>query len=213
MALHPIQKVITVDPTHETSNPRDASYHVTTLLTLRAAVRAIPAIRHALDGASSDLLRTIASLLNDRRLEIIEGLLAESLNDDVGVGKVCTTFIPYHPLSDLMRTCTTPQKRSGLAAINNKVYAVKANYNRMLDVARETYKENVSDIHELAQTLSSEHDLPLSITYVERGGGFWFNVPKNEVGGEGGGGELPRGFLNVSSKGAKFVFTSLELVR
>lgn len=92
-------------------------------------------------------------------------------------------------------------------AVNNKVFAVKANYNRMLDVARETYKENVSDIHELCNSLGSEHNLPFSLTYVERGGGFWLTVPKDDVEDD-----LPRGFLNVSSKGAKYMFTSLELV-
>lgn len=93
-------------------------------------------------------------------------------------------------------------------AVNNKVYAVKANYDRMLDVARETYKENVSDIHELCQSLSNEHNLPFSLVYVERGGGFWLTVPKDDVEGD-----LPRGFLNVSTKGAKYMFTSLDLVR
>lgn len=105
LAFSSSTKVITVDPVHETSNPRDASHHVTTLLTLRAAVRAIPAIRHALDGAGSDLLQTIGSLLNDERLDLIEGLLAKSLNDDAGIGKVCTPLLTLHSVA---RSYTIP---------------------------------------------------------------------------------------------------------
>lgn len=87
------------------------------------------------------------------------------------------------------------------------MYAVKANFNRMLDVARETFKENVGDIQDLCASLSAEYSLPLSLSYNERGGGFWLMLNKDELEEE-----LPRGFLNVTTRGAKFVFTTLELV-
>lgn len=99
-------------------------------------------------------------------------------------------------------------KRSGIVAVNNKVYAVRANFNRMLDVARETYKENIGDIHDLCTSLSTEHGLPLSLTYIEKGGGFWLTIAKDDLEEQ-----LPRGFLNVTTKGAKYIFTTLELVR
>lgn len=41
------------------------------------------------------------------------------------------------------------RKRTGLAQRNAKIYAVKASQSRLLDVARETFKENVNDIVEL----------------------------------------------------------------
>lgn len=93
-------------------------------------------------------------------------------------------------------------------AINNRVYAVRANFNRMLDVARETYKENVGDIHDLCSSLSTEHSLALSLSYIEKGGGFWLTLAKDDLEGQ-----LPRGFLNVTTKGVKYIFTTLELVR
>lgn len=77
----------------------------------------------------------------------------------------------------------------------------------MLDVARETYKENVSDIQEICSSLGAEHGLPLALTYIERGGGFWLTLDKADLEEE-----LPRGFLNVTSRGAKYTFTNLELV-
>ncbi|KAH6917711.1 DNA mismatch repair protein MutS [Coprinopsis sp. MPI-PUGE-AT-0042] len=48
----------------------------------------------------------------------------------------------------------TGLSKGGIGAINSRVYA-------LLDVARETYKENVGDIYELNHSLSEQHDLPL----------------------------------------------------
>ena len=80
----------------------------------------------------------------------------------------------------------------------------KANHNRLLDVARETYKENVGDIYTLNRTLSETHDLPLVLVYQESGG-FVFAMKKLELEEEAGG-ELPRGFVNVTMQKRKMAF-------
>ncbi|KAJ7791566.1 hypothetical protein B0H14DRAFT_3500262 [Mycena olivaceomarginata] len=85
-------------------------------------------------------------MLSDERLAKIGSLVFTNLNEDE----------------------EAPAK-GGIAAVNARVYAVKANYNRLLDVARETYKENVSDIFALNRTLSDMHGLPLSLLYQEMG--------------------------------------------
>ena len=113
--------------------------------------------------------------------------------------------------------------QGGIGAVNARVYAVKvrrlchpdkgskflmlckANCNRLLDVARETYKENVADILQLARTLSETHELPLVALYQDSG--FVFTLKKNDLDGE-----LPSGFINVSMKKGKWVFSSMELV-
>jgi len=81
----------------------------------------------------------------------------------------------------------------------------QANCNRLLNVARETYKENVGDIMQLTDTLRAEHDIPVQSIYQDSG--FVFCVKKADL--EGG---LPPGFINVLSKGAKYYFSSVELV-
>ncbi|KAG9223529.1 hypothetical protein CCMSSC00406_0007021 [Pleurotus cornucopiae] len=58
---------------------------------------------------------------------------------------------------------------TGIAAVNARVYALKANKNHLLDVARETYKENVGDIYQLNRSLSEVHSLSLSLVYQETG--------------------------------------------
>jgi DNA mismatch repair protein MSH4 len=82
---------------------------------------------------------------------------------------------------------------------------MQANCNRLLDVARETYKENVGDIYQLNNNLSEQHNLPLTLVYQDSG--FVFTLKKDELEGE-----LPRGFINVSMQKGKWLFSSLELV-
>lgn len=82
---------------------------------------------------------------------------------------------------------------------------VQANRNRLLDVARETFKENVGDIIQLTEALKLEHSIPLQSIYQDSG--FVFCIKKSDLEGD-----LPPGFINVVSKGAKYHFSSVELV-
>ncbi|KAJ7456917.1 muts domain V-domain-containing protein [Mycena latifolia] len=166
--------------TKESSTAKPAAARVSQMLEVRNLVRNLPALQKALEGSQSQLLKIIYEMLSDERLAKIERLVCENLNEDGAPAK------------------------GGIAAVNARVYAVKANCNRLLDVARETYKENVGDIFALNRTLSEAHGLPLSLTYHETG--FVFTLRKNELEGE-----LPRGFINASLKKGKWAFSSMDL--
>ncbi|KAJ7452111.1 DNA mismatch repair protein MutS [Mycena galericulata] len=166
--------------TKPTITAKPASARVSQMLELRNVVRNLPALQKALQGSQSQLLQIIYEMLSDERLAKIERLVAGSLNEDGAPAK------------------------GGIAAVNARVYAVKANCNRLLDVARETYKENVGDIFALNRTLTDTHGLPLSLVYQETG--FVFTLRKNELEGE-----LPRGFINPSLKKGKWTFSSMDL--
>ncbi|KAF9482407.1 hypothetical protein BDN70DRAFT_853443 [Pholiota conissans] len=157
-----------------------ASYRILQILNLRNVVKNLPLLRQALHGCRSQLLRIVCDMLSDERIEKIEKLVSAHLNEEGAITK------------------------GGLAAVNARVYAVKANCNRLLDVARETYKENVGDIYQLNRTLSEEHGLPLTLVYQETG--FVFALKKSSLEGE-----LPRGFVNVTMKKGRWVFSSMEL--
>ncbi|KAF8192659.1 muts domain V-domain-containing protein [Mycena galopus ATCC 62051] len=165
-------------PTSNAAKP--AAARVSQMLDLRNVVRNLPALQKALKGSQSQLLKIIYEMLSDQRLAKIERLVCANLNEDGAPAK------------------------GGIAAVNARVYAVKANCNRLLDVARETYKENVGDIFTLNRTLSDTHDLPLSLLYQETG--FVFTLRKTELEGE-----LPRGFINATLKKGKWTFTSMDL--
>ena len=111
--------------------------------------------------------------------------------------------------------------QTGISAINARVYAVKviisfferiqsqafqANCNPLLDVARETYKENVGDIHALHSGLTEKHNLPIQLVYQESG--FLFSIRKGDLIE----GKLPWGFTNLSMRRGRWMFTSMELV-
>ncbi|KAI0089898.1 muts domain V-domain-containing protein [Irpex rosettiformis] len=168
----------------ETSSAKTASSRVSQMLNLRDVVKNIPMLAKALQGSRSQLLQVIREMIMDERLERIEQLVGESLNDNAMAQK------------------------GGLGAVNARVYAVKANYNRLLDVARETYKENVGDIFALSNALSQEHDLRLMLVWQDNG--FVFTLKKNDL-EESGMKELPKGFVNVVGKKGKWVFSSVEL--
>lgn len=85
-------------------------------------------------------------------------------------------------------------------------YHTQANCNRLLDVARETYKENIGDIYHLSRELSETHDLPLTLLYQDTG--FVFSLKKKDLYGR----ELPPGFVNVVMRKGKWVFSSMMLV-
>ena len=82
----------------------------------------------------------------------------------------------------------------------------QAHRNRLLDVARETYKENIGDIYQLCASLSEQHNLPLALVYQETG--FVFALKKNDLERD-----LPKSFINVSMQKGRWLFSSLELVR
>ncbi|KAI0717509.1 muts domain V-domain-containing protein [Cerioporus squamosus] len=169
----------------EVSSAKLASARVAQILNLRNIVQTLPRLVRALEGSRSQLLQIIAQMISDDRLEKIEKLVCESLNEEA-----------------------TPAK-GGLNAVNARVYAVKANFNRLLDVARETYKENVGDIYALRNRLSEEHNLPFTLVYRDSDAGFVFALKKSDL--EDAGGELPRGFVDVTAQKGRWVFSSVEL--
>ncbi|GAB1520356.1 MutS protein msh4 [Rhizoctonia solani] len=126
-------------------NARGASVRVEQIMTLRSVVPGLPEVVRALNGCDSYLLRMIGDMLNDERVKSTNDMVSQGLNDDAlsagGGGSFGTAF----------------------GSVTKKVYAVRANYNRLLDVARETYGENVTDIIEFQGELSKEHDLPISM--------------------------------------------------
>ncbi|KIM51244.1 hypothetical protein SCLCIDRAFT_143691 [Scleroderma citrinum Foug A] len=163
------------------SNVAKSAYsRVSQMLGLQSIVRNLPFLQKALAGTRSQLLQIVYEMLSDKRLALIGDLIADNLNEEAGPVK------------------------GGLAAVNARVYAVKANRHRLLDVARETFKENVGDIMQLSTTLSEKHGLPLSLLYQESG--FVFVLKKTEWVGE-----LPKGFLHVSSQKGRWLFSSMEL--
>ncbi|KAH9939032.1 muts domain V-domain-containing protein [Epithele typhae] len=169
----------------DTSTAKTASSRVAQMLVLRNVVQTMPKLAAALEGSRSQLLQIIAAMISDRRLANIDALICRSLNEEA-----------------------TPAK-GGLNAVNSRVYAVRANFNRLLDVARETYKENVGDIYALRNRLVDEHGLPITLVYRDGDGGFVLALKKSDL--ENDGGQMPTGFVDMTAQKGRWVFSSIEL--
>ena len=87
---------------------------------------------------------------------------------------------------------------------------LQVNYNCLLDVARETYKENVADIFQRLRSLRETHGLPLQLVHQEQGCVLTLRKMDLE---EAGMTELPKGFVNVTERKGKWFFESIDLVR
>ncbi|KAH7103198.1 muts domain V-domain-containing protein [Auriculariales sp. MPI-PUGE-AT-0066] len=183
---HDLDKLISslaASEVRETANVKFASLRISQMLVLRTIVRSLPSIHNALSLCRSRLLTILTQMISDPRFERIDELISGHLNDDA-----------------------VPQKSGGILALNMRVYAVKANCNTLLDVARETFKENVADIFALSRSVSDDHNMPVNAVYHDNGG-FWFSVKKRDLDD----GELPRGLIHASSRGQNILFSSLEL--
>jgi MutS family domain IV len=153
-------------------------------------------------------------MISDERLNTIEMLTRTTINEDSTPAKVYYCFNNFSELpylssregSQRSMLVSTPSKSCRLFSSDTRTDLIsQANCNRLLDVARETYKENVGDIFQLNRTLTEKHNLPLTLVYQDSG--FVFGLKKTELQGE-----LPRGFINVSTQRGRWIFSSMELV-
>lgn len=87
--------------------------------------------------------------------------------------------------------------KTALSARTSRVFAIKAERKRLLDVARETYKENINDVDDLLKDLQMKY--PEQLDDVElaysASGGFTFLIHESIL--EEKGGELPRIFSKL----------------
>lgn len=132
------------------SDPAKASERkIELVLRLRKLVRALPAFVAALrNTGSSVLLSTAASVFADDRHEDMARCVDETINDDAvgGFGK------------------------GPLAARNARLFAVRSEHRRLLEVARATYLENVQDLNALLEGLKTQFELPsAALNYTSSG--------------------------------------------
>ncbi|CAD6890522.1 unnamed protein product [Tilletia caries] len=169
-------------------SPAQTETKIANVLSLRTFVRSLRPAKHALDGCSSGLLRAVRMFLDSDDLDEIAVAIESCINNDMLDGKV-------------------KLGKSGLAARNTRLYAVKSNRSALLDVARETYKENIKDIYDLSAELSETHQLPVTLKYAATG--FILEIKTEYAPNQR---DLPRAFINVVKGRSKtYTMSTLEL--
>ncbi|KAL8279193.1 hypothetical protein RQP46_008449 [Phenoliferia psychrophenolica] len=167
-----------------TADPsKEAEQKVARALLLRTVLTTLPALRGALQGMEAGLIQTIGKILDDERLDEMLDAIHDTINVDA----------------------QAVLQKGSLAAKNVRIYAIKSQKRKLLDVARETYKENLNDAFEMGESLATKFGLDISMTHTQNG--FVFSCPNVELDEK----PLPKMFIHPVKKGKKTEFTSMDL--
>ncbi|KAK6909930.1 hypothetical protein I203_103956 [Kwoniella mangroviensis CBS 8507] len=134
----------------------------------------------------------------------------KSIQEEMTLGK-CRMLVEIQKEEADCAECLTTDGITNSAKRRNlttaRLYAVKAEFNHLLDVARTTFKENLDDIeHTILTSMTERHSLHCTLEPVENK--FRLALKPQDVEGRA----LPGECINVQRKKTKISFTTHELV-
>jgi DNA mismatch repair protein MSH4 len=151
---------------------------------LKQFVMLIQPVFEALTGARSMMLQEIRNLCSAENIVPVQDLITEALNED-------TTYA-----------------KQPLDRRNQRTYAVRSGVNGLLDVARQTYKEAMTDALQHISDLAEEHSLPLQ-TKFDNPRQFYIRLRAEDLEAR----DLPAVFINVFRKKDNIECQTLELLK
>ncbi|KAK5107362.1 hypothetical protein LTR62_001342 [Meristemomyces frigidus] len=157
---------------------------INNVIMLKSFVTLIKPVFEALTGSRCSMLQQIRTLCASDSVEVIMGLINTSINGD--------TQYASQPL-DLR---------------NQRTYAVRSGVNGLLDVARMTYKEAMTDALQHITDLADEHKLALQ-TKFDNTRQFYIRLRKEELEER----PLPPIFINVFRKKDLIECQTLDLMK
>lgn len=163
---------------------KDNEQAINNVIMLKQFVGLVTPVFEALTGARCETLTDIRNLCTVENIEPIQELIDNVINED-------TTYASK-PL-DLR---------------NQRTYAVKSGVNGLLDVARQTYKESMTDALQHISNLNEEHDLSFQ-TKFEQVRQFYLRLPAGDLENR----DLPAIFINVYRKKDIIECQTLELLK
>ena len=163
---------------------KDTEQAVNNVIMLKQFVMLIRPVFEALTGARSTMLQEIRDLCSTENIDPVHDLINEALNED-------TTYASQ-PL-DLR---------------NQRTYAVRSGVNGLLDVARQTYKEAMTDALQHITDLTDEHNIPLQ-TKFDNARQFYLRLRVEELEER----DLPAIFINVFRKKDNIECQTLDLLK
>ncbi|KAJ8294310.1 MutS 4 [Rhodotorula toruloides] len=164
------------------------------LLSLRNFLSTLPTLRSSVENSDSIILMQVEKVLQDDRLEQIRAVIEENVNPDIW------------KKGDEKRS----SGRDANGGRHARLFAIKAEKKRLLDVARETWRENTSDVNDLCDTLRDKYGLEgLALVQGGKGSAYVFQLTKEEW--EEKKGEIGKAFTNVNVLKKRVEFSSLDL--
>ena len=163
---------------------KDTEQAINNVILLKQFVMLIQPVFEALTGSRCSLLQEIREMCTSANLEPILALINGTINEDTAYAK--------QPL-DLR---------------NQRTYAVKSGVNGLLDVARQTYKEAMTDALQHMTDTIEHHGLPLQVKF-DNTRHFYMRMPAGELEQR----NLPVVFINVFRKKDMIECQTLELIK
>ncbi|ODO06476.1 DNA mismatch repair protein MSH4 [Cryptococcus wingfieldii CBS 7118] len=124
---------------------------ISLLLNLMEYLQVVQALREELANTESHILRSIAKDFSGQQLDQVFGIIDACLSREVSVGK----------------------SAKGQNSRISRLFAVRASFAPLLDVARQTYQENLQDIYD------STHSFTCQVE--NKGRNFYFTVPADDI--------------------------------
>lgn len=163
---------------------KDTEQAVNNVIMLKQFITLIRPVFEALTGARSTMLQEIRNLCSAENIDPVQALIGETLNEDITYAS--------QPL-DLR---------------NQRTYAVRSGVNGLLDVARQTYKEAMTDALQHITDMADEHNLPLQ-TKFDNARQFYLRLRAEELQTR----DLPAVFINVFRKKDNIECQTLDLLK
>ena len=163
---------------------KDTEQAINNVIMLKQFVGLIKPVFEALTGCRSTILEDIRNLCASENIDRIQELIEDVLNKD-------TTYA-----------------NQPLDFRNQRTYAVKAGVNGLLDVARQTYRESMTDAYEHIEALREEHNLQL-VTKFESARQFYLRLSASDLEDR----NLPAEFINVYRKKNNIECQTLSLLK
>ncbi|KAF1953836.1 hypothetical protein CC80DRAFT_537117 [Byssothecium circinans] len=183
-----VDKILTaliVVPTKPTLQTSEQS--INQIIMLKTFVHSIRPIYEALFGARSSMLQNIREYCAPVNIRPLLELIDEAINDD------------------------THYAKQPVELRNQRTYAVRSGVNGLLDVARQTYKENQGDAYLYVTELGENYNLGTTIKY-ETSRGFYIQIPKSDL-EQFEHRQLPPVFTNVVKRKNYVECQTLELMK
>lgn len=132
---------------------------------------------------NQQLFQDICSVLEDERIQMIHNEIQNVLDPDVS------------------------SQNTPIAQRQQRCFAVKNGLNGLLDVARQSYRETTTDIHNLTQQYREEYNIQFKMVYNPMG--FYLETKRGVIQKQ----NLPALFLNVLEKKHVIQCSTLELLK
>ncbi|KAI8611447.1 DNA mismatch repair protein MutS [Chytriomyces sp. MP71] len=160
--------------------------YINGIITLKHVVSTwIIEVQERVAVCQSELLKVICGNLRNESLTELAALIDERINADIA----------YQKNAQGMR--------------NQRCYAIKAGWNGLLDVARQTYRESTNDVYDLVSGYSATYGIPIKTVYTNAQG---YTLKFSLADLEDRGIAMPAEFINVTMNKKTASCTTLALL-